>query len=277
MQEHDDPEIEGVAEPTKPAASPIEEPEPAPAEPQACATEPAADNDRDAPPRPEPGPHGPPPPIAPDALAEHLVRLADEIAALNARLDAHLRDTASCSREAFDRLYAEMRQYKDNALAELKTDILTDVMMLLDSIENLRAFYENAEEATPSDVAANLQGLTAEAEEILAREGVTRVIEPDARYDRTSQRAVKTVPTEDADEDMTVVSKIREGFERRGRSFRKADVVVKKYCPPETEASPEAEPTAHDNGPVDSETDFQDGSRANNNGEGGMKDASPGN
>jgi molecular chaperone GrpE (heat shock protein) len=147
------------------------------------------------------------------------------------RLDRHLQDTAACSRTAFDRLYDEMRQYKDNFVMEVQRGLLTDLMMLYDSIDRLRRHYETAGEADVSDLTENLAGLLVEAEEILARRGIDPFEAMSETLDRRTQKAMRSVPTSVAEEDLLVVERLKRGFMLGDKPFRKEQVVIKKYSP----------------------------------------------
>ena len=183
------------------------------------------------------------PPAPPgDPTATRIDAVAKSIAGFEGRLEQHLADTASYSREAFDRLYTEMRQYKDGFLTEAKRDLITDVMLLFDGVERLAKHYQNAEgPISSSELASNLDGLAVEAEEVLERQGLVRTVCEPGKLDRQLQRAVQTEPTAEPDEDRVVVRKVRSGFLLGERPFRKEEVVVKKYREPPAPEAGDAE------------------------------------
>ena len=180
-------------------------------------------------------------PEAPCVEPDPVQQMQEALAHFGARLDQHLDETASCSRSAFDRLYEEMRQYKDNFVAEVQRGMLTELLVLYDSITKVAGFVKSGQAVEPSAVLANLEGLAVEAEEILARRGYEPVVELSEKLNIRTQKAVRTVPTDDPDEDMLVVERVRKGFASGDRVFRKEEVVVKKHSP-KAAKPPEARP-----------------------------------
>lgn len=145
------------------------------------------------------------------------------------RLADHLASTASCSRAAFDHLYDEMQGYKKNFLREAQRPLLTDLMLLCDSVEKLRQSYETKSDIDVPTLRQNLETLQVEVEEILARSGVERMLATPERLDVRLQQAIKTVSTENPEEHLAVVDRLRAGFICSEQAMRKELVVVKKY------------------------------------------------
>lgn len=148
-----------------------------------------------------------------------------------AQLTEHLRQSASCSRAAFDHLYEEMQAYKKNFLREAQRPLLLDLMMLYDSIDKLRRNYEQTPSVEPATLCQNLDTLQVEAEEILGRVGIERMTATSGKLDVNLQRAVKTIPTDNPEEHLLVVEQISSGFISGAQPLRKEQVVVKKYTP----------------------------------------------
>jgi molecular chaperone GrpE (heat shock protein) len=166
-------------------------------------------------------------------LYTRLEEIDKSLTSLHQCLDQYLNETCSCNREAFDRLYAEMRQYKDNFMMELRRDILTDVVMLYDSIEKLKAFYQDGQKTAPaSDFIDSLEGLRIETEEILERCGVVRMMETMGTLNRETQRPLEVEYTSDPAQDMQVVRQLKQGFMWGDRPFRKAIVAIRRYQKP---------------------------------------------
>lgn len=165
------------------------------------------------------------PPDQKPLVVEHLERF-------EAQLAEHLRNTASCSRAAFDYLYDEMQGYKKNFLREAQHPLLLDLMMLYDSIDKLRRNYEQASSVDAVTLSQNLDALQAEAEEILGRVGIERMSATPEKLDVNLQRAVKTVPTDNPEEHLLVIEQVKSGFVSGDQTLRKEQVVVKKYSSP---------------------------------------------
>jgi molecular chaperone GrpE (heat shock protein) len=145
------------------------------------------------------------------------------------RFDERLGETAACNREAFDRLYEEMRAYKENFLLSAQRPLLADVMALYDDILQLKKHYASAQTVDLPTLCDNLDGLLVGAEELLARRELLPICEHGAKLNRDTQKAVKVVPAADPSEDMTVVERLKTGFLFQDKVFRREEVVVKKY------------------------------------------------
>lgn len=170
---------------------------------------------------------------APDApqKAENQSVVIERLDRFEAQLAEHLRDSASCSRTAFDHLYEEMQAYKKNFLREAQRPLLLDLMMLYDSIDKLRRNYEQGAEVVTATLCQNLDALQVEAEEILGRVGIERMSLTPEKLDVNLQRAVKTISTDDPEEHLRVVEQLGAGFMSDGRPLRKEQVVVRKHTP----------------------------------------------
>lgn len=132
-----------------------------------------------------------------------------------------LRDTIL--KEAFDKLYEEMKQYKEDFLFEAMRPILADLLLLHD---NVIRFQKIVEDAKAKDAMASIKE---EILEILYRRDVEpMLLSENAKVDRKTQRAVKTLATDIPSEDGNVVEVVREGFYRGNKVFRPQDVVCKK-------------------------------------------------
>ncbi len=159
------------------------------------------------------------------------------IHALDQRLSEHLAATARCNQTAFDRLYEEMEQYKNNFLLEIQRGLLIDIMLLYDGVHKCLMHYHQTDSIDRNALVGNLEGLLVETEEILARRDILPMTEPHAKLDRTTQKAVKSIHTTDPGEDLTIVDKMRTGFLIGKRVFRREEVVIKKYIPDEGSGS----------------------------------------
>lgn len=127
-------------------------------------------------------------------------------------------------KEAFDRLYEEMKQYKEDFLFEAMRPVLTDLVLLHD---NVIRFHKSLEDIKAQK---SMEFIKEEILEILYRRNVEPVLASEnGKLDRKTQRAVKTIPTTSPSEEGDIVEVIREGFWRGERIFRPQDVVAKKY------------------------------------------------
>jgi len=124
-------------------------------------------------------------------------------------------------REAYEKLYEEMRQYKDNFLLSALRPILLDLILLYDNIMRTeQALPENKEKIKP---------LKEELLEILYRQDVEPISHSYQKYDRRIHRALKTVSVEDPARDGEIVEIVREGFWYRDQILRPQEVICCKY------------------------------------------------
>ena len=129
----------------------------------------------------------------------------------------------SSQKQAFDKLYEEMRQYKDDFIFAAMRPILADLLLLYD---NMVRAERNWEDDRGREIIADLRE---ELVEILYRQDVEPIcIADNATLDRRRQRVIQTVATNDACEDGQIVRVVREGFLRGERVLRPQEVVCKK-------------------------------------------------
>lgn len=125
--------------------------------------------------------------------------------------------------KAFNTLYEEMRQYKDNFIFESQKALFRSLILLYDdmlrSLQHLQG--KNAKKA--------LQTLCDELAEIFVRNDLEIMEKSPAKFDGQFQQAIQAEPTRDPQEDMDVVRVVRCGFKRKQHLLRSQEVVVKRY------------------------------------------------
>ena len=127
-------------------------------------------------------------------------------------------------KEAFDKLYEEMKQYKENFLFEAMRPVLTDLLLLHD---NVIRFQKSLEDSKAKEAMNIFQE---EILEILYRRDIEPILLPEStKVDRKIQRVVKTIPADTPSEEGDIVEVVREGFWRGEKVFRLQDIVCKKY------------------------------------------------
>jgi len=191
----------------------------------------------------------PEPEDKPDPLNE----VFSAIQTFDEKLEKHLRQTSSFSKDAFDNLYEEMRQYKDNFLLSAQRPLLNEIMMLYDSVNKLKKIYETSETIDVKSLLGNLEGLVVETEEILARREILPIYESGEKLNRDNQKAIKTVPTDNPDEDMLIIERNKTGFTFGESIFRREEVTVRKYKPQEASEKPEVKTEENESKPVSEE------------------------
>ena len=130
-------------------------------------------------------------------------------------------------KRAYDVLYDEMRQYKENFLWQCQKPLFMDLITLFDSILRVERQYESTEGM--EKVAGDFRYLKDELLETLYRYDVELIEEHPDRLDIGFQKPIKRVDTDDPSEDRAVVKIVREGFGREGMILRPQEIVVKRY------------------------------------------------
>ncbi|MSQ00687.1 MAG: nucleotide exchange factor GrpE [Myxococcales bacterium] len=144
----------------------------------------------------------------------------DEIAAIlreRGRQDA-------VQQKAFDTLYEELKQYKEDFMFQAEKPFLLDLLLFYDS---LNWFHESLErrEMSPDVVADSFQYLLDEFLELLYRRDVVPCESVD-RFDRRLHKAVRIAPAATAADDWKVEAVLKRGFQRNDRILRAEEVSV---------------------------------------------------
>ena len=126
-------------------------------------------------------------------------------------------------KEAYDKLYAEMRQYKDNFLYEAQRPLLMDIILLYDNLLRTEKRFEEKE------VREGFSFLKEELLEILYRQDIEPIQIDEKKVNKKLQRTIKTVETHCEEEHGDVVEIVREGFLRNDRVMRPQEIICKKY------------------------------------------------
>ena len=156
-----------------------------------------------------------------------------EIAALTAELAALKevlaeRDAESDTQQrAFDTLYEELKQYKEDFIFQNEKSLLLDLLLFYDSLNWFQASLIK-KEMSPEVIADSFQYLIDEMLELLYRRDVLPMEATEA-FDRKSQKVIKTVETESQEEDYSIHNVLKRGFTRGGRVLRAEEVVVRRF------------------------------------------------
>ena len=155
-----------------------------------------------------------------DKLAAELAEMRQVIADISA---------AEKSREdkAFDQLYEELRQYKEDFLFQAEKPLLLDLLLFYDS---LNWFQETLvkQEMSPDVIADSFQYLLEEFLEVLYRRDVVPAEQHDT-FNMKTHRAVKAVTTDDESEHQKIAQVLKRGFMRGAKPLRPEEVIVKRY------------------------------------------------
>lgn len=131
--------------------------------------------------------------------------------------------------KAFDRLYAELDELKQDREFEQLRPFFLDLVLLFDRLDHLG--NETLEtEAAPSIV----DSVRDELLEILSRRGVD-IIPPSAQFDPAFQNALGTERTCYEEEDNRIARVVRRGFRYNSRVIRHEEVFVYRFVPGEVD------------------------------------------
>jgi molecular chaperone GrpE (heat shock protein) len=153
----------------------------------------------------------------------HLDALQAEVASLRELVEQQAR-REDLQQRAFDELYAELKQYKDDFIFQAEKPLLLDLLLFHDS---LRWFQDGVirKEMSAEVVADSFQFLVDEFLELLYRRDVVPV-EPREGFDRETQKAIQVIPTDDRGMDWKVDHVVKRGFTRGGKVLRPDEVVI---------------------------------------------------
>ena len=126
------------------------------------------------------------------------------------------------TKHAFDTLYEELRQYKEGFLAESEKPLLLDLLLFYDSMSWFSQSVERGE-MTQEALVDSFQFLMDELLELLYRRDV-HPMEPTPDFDRTRQKAVRTVPAPAPSMNKRVSRVLKRGFTRGDRVLRAEEV-----------------------------------------------------
>lgn len=149
--------------------------------------------------------------------------MRQELAEMRATLQDRLANDQT-KEKAFDSLYAELKQYKNDFIFQSQKSLLLDLLLFYDSMS---WFQESlvGQEASPEVIADSFQYLIDEFLEVLYRRDVLPVEEADT-FDRQIHKAVKVENTDDERRDYKIAQVLKRGFRRGERSLRAEEVVI---------------------------------------------------
>lgn len=125
---------------------------------------------------------------------------------------------------AFDTLYDELRQYKEDFIFQAEKPLLLDLLLFYDSLNWFQKSLVN-KEMSLDVVADSFQYLIDEFLEVLYRRDVLPM-ESQKRFDPKTQKAVKIEAAPQGVEDQAVAEVLKRGFTRGERVLRSEEVVL---------------------------------------------------
>ncbi|MDB5353232.1 MAG: hypothetical protein JWN86_4479 [Planctomycetota bacterium] len=139
--------------------------------------------------------------------------LGGKLEALATLFDREIR-AESTREKVVDRLHAELQEYKQDLLLNILRPIFVDLIQLHDDVGKIAASLrsEGDMDGGISRFRELVIGVQQGIEDILYRQGVEPFSHDSDNFDARRQRAVSTVPTEDASLGRKVAERFRKGF-----------------------------------------------------------------
>lgn len=138
--------------------------------------------------------------------------------------------------EMFDKMYAEMKDYKESFILEvLHKPIIHNLIQLYDSYVLLESQLDdilNEEEVLSESLSQyrnNLENFRYKLEEVLYRLDVTPYSETSKTLDRQLHKTRRTISTDDPEQDMLIAEVHKIGFNWREKVFRPEEVTIYRY------------------------------------------------
>ena len=132
-----------------------------------------------------------------------------------------------------DKLHAELQQHRNDMLGRILLPVMRDLIhlhgALLKFVEARRAFPE--EKRDWNNLLDNVATFGDDLIEILARNGVESFSEDGASFNPRTQKALRTLPTQDPAADKTVAQRVRPGFRWGQQLIHNEEVIVHKLQP----------------------------------------------
>lgn len=130
-------------------------------------------------------------------------------------------------KKAYDVLYDEMRQYKEDFLWKAQKPLFLDLIGLFDSMMRVEKKYEETQGM--ESVVEDFRYLKEALLETLYRYDVELIDDHPDRLDISFQKPIKRVDTDSPEDDKLVVQYVREGFTRDNTVLRPQEIVVKRF------------------------------------------------
>lgn len=150
-------------------------------------------------------------------------QLAARLDVLRHLIEERLR-ADNVQQKAFDTLYEELRQYKEDFLFQAEKPFLLDLLLFYDSLNWFQQSL-GRKEMSMEVIADSFQYLVDEFLELLYRRDVVPC-ESSERFDKKLHKAVRVVSASGPEEDWRISSVLKRGFVRGDRVLRAEEVAV---------------------------------------------------
>jgi molecular chaperone GrpE len=162
-----------------------------------------------------------------------LINIASSVMELRQIIEERL-SYDSTKEEAFDKLYVEVDEARQERTFQQVRPLLIDLLLLFDRIESCRKDM-NKHMPNHSDFDVLLKTISDELLEILYRREVEMIVSQSSSFDRSFQQVVGMQPVTSLAEHNQVIRVIRHGFRYRNRILRPEEIILGNYKPTEHE------------------------------------------
>ncbi len=128
--------------------------------------------------------------------------------------------------KAFDKIYEELKIYKEKFLIYFQKPLFIDLVLLLDNIQRMVLIPQQQGHVSEDTMLLKIE---AELLEILYRRDIIPYDVEQSYYQPGLHKAVRTIPTDKETENNMIVEVLRKGFMAGERVFRPAEVIIKKF------------------------------------------------
>ena len=132
--------------------------------------------------------------------------------------------TTELTQQAFDALYEELKQYRENFLEQAEKPLLLDLLLFYDSMNWFRQSMDK-QDMSEEVLVDSFQYLMDEFLEILYRRDVAPM-EASEFFDRTRHRAVRAQKTTTAEDHERILKVLKRGFQRGNGVLRAEEVEI---------------------------------------------------
>jgi molecular chaperone GrpE len=170
------------------------------------------------------------PSIDEDLFIGRLESISLQISELQREFEGKLKYDAHKD-EIIDRLHTELQEYKQDILKKYILSIVMDVVKVADDIRKWLTYFRSLDvsQRDPRKLFRYLEAIPSDLEDVFYWHGVKPFASEDGPFDPGRQRAIKKIPTADANMDKIVAHSIRPGYEWETKVIRQEMVAVYVY------------------------------------------------
>lgn len=128
--------------------------------------------------------------------------------------------------ELFDKMYTELSSYKTDIYSKMLKPIIMDIIMCIDDMNKM---FKGIEKDNVEKLLKTLNDIPDELLEILERNGVEAYYDEADIFNPKTQRVLKTILTEDPEQDNKIESRVRQGYKWGDKILKPEMIQCYKY------------------------------------------------